>query len=123
VDAGALIFACCSVFATLSPHFQCGSQILRAVPNSYLWLMEPGDSGGSESTTKAALLRSVAAEGVAAQRVLFAPRAAKARHIHRHAAADLFLDTIVYGAHSTATDALRGVRPRGNLILTCVAMF
>jgi hypothetical protein len=92
------------------------------VPNSYLWLMEPGDSGGSEST-KAALLRSVAAEGVAAQRVLFAPRAAKARHIHRHAAADLFLDTIVYGAHSTATDALRGVRPRGNLIVSCVAVY
>lgn len=27
----------------------------------------------------------------------------------RHAAADLFLDTLIYGAHSTATDALRGV--------------
>jgi hypothetical protein len=27
----------------------------------------------------------------------------------RHAAADLFIDSFVYGAHSTATDALRGV--------------
>jgi predicted O-linked N-acetylglucosamine transferase (SPINDLY family) len=32
-------------------------------------------------------------------------------HIIRHFAADLFLDSLVYGAHSTATDALRGGLP------------
>ena len=31
-------------------------------------------------------------------------------HIVRHAAGDLFLDTLIYGAHSTATDSMRGVR-------------
>lgn len=56
------------------------------------------------------LLKSFVSAGVAARRILFAPRADKNAHIRRHAAADLFLDTIVYGAHSTATDALRGVR-------------
>jgi hypothetical protein len=83
--------------------------VLRAVPNSYLWLIEPSDAGGSSLSSKTALLRSVAALGVAPERILFAPRASKADHILRHAAADLFLDTVVYGAHSTATDALRGV--------------
>ena len=51
----------------------------------------------------------MAAEGVEAKRVIFAPKMSKSAHIFRHAAADLFLDTVVYGAHSTATDALRGV--------------
>lgn len=71
--------------------------------------MDPRDNGGSATTTKDALLHAVAAEGVDERRLIFAPRAGKMDHIYRHAAADLFLDTIVYGAHSTATDALRGV--------------
>lgn len=44
------------------------------------------------------------------QRVIIAERINKRLHIERHIAADLFLDSFVYGAHSTATDALRGVR-------------
>ena len=49
--------------------------------------------------------------GVPPSRLLFADRANKTTHISRHAAADLFLDSLVYGAHSTATDALRGGLP------------
>ena len=80
------------------------------VPNSYLWLLQPSkrvnprNNGPMEN-----LLKSFASAGVSARRVLFAPRTSKNAHIRRHAAADLFVDTIVYGAHSTATDALRGV--------------
>merc|ERR1719409_805022 len=40
-----------------------------------------------------------------------ADRVPKAEHLRRHAAADLLLDTLIYGAHSTATDALRGGLP------------
>ena len=42
---------------------------------------------------------------------LFAPRVSKRDHILRHRACDLFLDTFIYGAHSTATDSLRGGLP------------
>ena len=54
-------------------------------------------------------------EGVAPDRIRFAARVPKADHLVRHGAADLFLDTFKYGAHSTATDALRGGLP----VLTC----
>jgi predicted O-linked N-acetylglucosamine transferase (SPINDLY family) len=42
---------------------------------------------------------------------VFAKRVSKAEHLRRVSAADLFLDTFLYGAHSTATDALRGGLP------------
>ena len=82
------------------------------VPRGYLWLLEPSDSGsdGSNGTlSKTSILISAVAAGVSRNRIIFAGRSSKSQHIFRHAAADLFLDTIVYGAHSTATDALRGV--------------
>ena len=84
--------------------------MLRVVPNSYLWLLEPSRDRAATAEPKKNLLRSVMAAGVDPNRVIFAPRTHKNAHIERHAAADLFLDTVVYGAHSTATDALRGVR-------------
>lgn len=45
------------------------------------------------------------------RRIVFAKRVPRAQHLSRHAAADLFLDTLTYGAHSTATDALAGGLP------------
>jgi len=39
-------------------------------------------------------------------RIVFAPRVNKDVHLSRHRLADLFLDTLHYGAHTTATDAL-----------------
>jgi protein O-GlcNAc transferase len=39
-------------------------------------------------------------------RLVFAPRCAPAEHLGRHRAADLFLDTWPYNAHTTASDAL-----------------
>lgn len=52
-----------------------------------------------------------ASQGVDGRRIVWAPRVSKAEHLLRHAAADLFLDTLIYGAHSTATDALAGGLP------------
>ena len=43
-------------------------------------------------------------------RLQIVPRMNKEGHIRRQSSdSDLFLDTVVYGAHSTATDALRAV--------------
>ena len=39
-------------------------------------------------------------------RVVFAPRVARAKNYARLRLADLLVDTLVYGAHSTTTDAL-----------------
>src|SRR6202012_4121945 len=54
--------------------------------------------------------------GVAASRLVFAPRVGLEDHLDRHREADLFLDTIPYGAHTTASDALYAGLP----VLTCV---
>ena len=61
-------------------------------------------------------LRSAAvARGVDPGRLVFAPRAPPAAHLARHRLADLFLDTLPYGAHTTASDALWTGLP----LLTC----
>ena len=49
--------------------------------------------------------------GIDGRRIVWARRLPKREHLLRHAAADLFLDTLIYGAHSTATDALAGGLP------------
>ncbi len=55
------------------------------------------------------LERHSAMRGISPQKIQFIDRVNKEEHILRHASVDLFLDTMTYGAHSTATDALRGV--------------
>jgi protein O-GlcNAc transferase len=55
------------------------------------------------------------ARGINPERLVFAPRMKPADHPARHRAADLFLDTLPYGAHTTASDALW----TGPSVLTC----
>lgn len=57
------------------------------------------------------LEREAERHGILSQRILFASRVKKAQHLERQRHADIFLDTIGYGAHSTATDALRAGLP------------
>src|SRR5205085_10161348 len=59
--------------------------------------------------------REAIARGVAAERLVFAPRLPFSDHLARHRLADLFLDTLPYNAHTTANDALRAGLP----VLTC----
>jgi hypothetical protein len=56
-------------------------------------------------------LRKVAAEaGVAPERLIFTGNKPNPEHLARYPLADLFLDSLPYGAHTTAADALwRGV--------------
>eukprot|EP00949_MAST-11_sp_MAST-11-sp1_P001839 g1839.t1 len=83
---------------------------LRAVPGSVLWLLDGGNRG-TKFQINERLLSEAAAAGVHPSRILFAPRRAKFIHLARMTAADLFVDSFIYGAHSTATDALRGGLP------------
>jgi predicted O-linked N-acetylglucosamine transferase (SPINDLY family) len=85
--------------------------LLRRLPeSSVLWLLRPSTPAAAALIAEN-LRREAAAAGVSGDRLLFAPRAPKAEHLRRQKAADLFLDTFYYGAHSTATDALRGGLP------------
>jgi len=74
--------------------------ILHDVPGSVMWLLQ-----GSEAVD-VRLRERAAAAGVAPERLIFAPTLGNADHVARYAAADLFLDTSPYGAHTTASDAL-----------------
>jgi len=74
--------------------------ILHQVPDSVLWLLAPTEPTGQR-------LRDYASErGIAPERLVFANKLASPYHLARHLLADLFLDTLPYGAHTTASDAL-----------------
>lgn len=78
-------------------------EILRRTPGSVLWL-----STSARAVDRVANLRRLAqAHGVDPARLVCAERVAdKAVHLARHRLADLFLDTAVINASTTALDAL-----------------
>ena len=65
-----------------------------------LWLLQ-----GNE-TVRANLKREAQARGIDPDRVIFAGRTTPELHLARQKLADLFLDTLPYNAHTTASDAL-----------------
>ena len=84
-------------------------RILMAVDTSVLWLIE-------ESTIAADNLRQEAKHrGLDPTRLVFAKPIFLHEHLARHKLADLFLDTLPYNAHTTASDALWAGLP----VLTC----
>jgi predicted O-linked N-acetylglucosamine transferase (SPINDLY family) len=89
--------------------FDIWMRLLRAVPGSVLWLLD------DNPWAKANLARAAAARGIAPERIVLAPKLAHADHLARHRLADLFLDTLPYNAHTTASDALWAGLP----IVTC----
>ena len=76
-------------------------RIVAACPRSVLWLFEPA------AEAKQALLDCWTAHGLAPERLIWAPVVPHAGHLARLQHADLLLDTFPYGAHTTASDALR----------------
>ncbi|MDB5733695.1 MAG: hypothetical protein JWN16_332 [Alphaproteobacteria bacterium] len=80
--------------------FDSWMRILKAVPDSVLWLLE------SRPPFADNLRREAEARGVDGSRILFAPDRAPADHLARLSLADLFLDSLPYNAHTTASDAL-----------------
>jgi protein O-GlcNAc transferase len=80
--------------------FDVWMRLLAAVAESVLWLFEP-------NSAVAANLRSEArARGIDPGRLVFAPPVDLPEHLARVALADVFLDTLPYNAHTTASDAL-----------------
>lgn len=75
-------------------------RILNATEQSVLWLLD------CHPLAKQNLMSAASQHGINHDRLIFAPRVAIDAHLARHAHADLFLDTPVYNAHTTCSDAL-----------------
>lgn len=80
--------------------FQSWMRILKAVPESVLWLKQPSAQAQSNLAARAAALE------IDPARLIFAPLVPLQDHLARHAVADLFLDTFPYTGHATTCDAL-----------------
>jgi predicted O-linked N-acetylglucosamine transferase (SPINDLY family) len=95
------VFCCFNNNWKIGPaQFDIWMRLLHSVPGSVLWLMQDNPEAAAN------LRRHAAARGVAPERLVFAPRVTPEEHLARHRLAGLFLDTLPYGAHTTASDAL-----------------
>jgi protein O-GlcNAc transferase len=83
-----------------APIFDVWMRLLAKVEGSVLWLLE------GNATIGANLRKEAAARGIAPERLIFASRTTPDQHLARQQLADLFLDTLPYNAHTTASDAL-----------------
>ena len=110
LPASGFVFCCFNNnYKILPDTFARWMRIVLAVPGSVLWLLQSSHASVSHLRRQAALL------GVDADRLVFAGHMALDEHLARHALADLFLDTLPYNAHTTASDALWAGLP----VLTC----
>jgi predicted O-linked N-acetylglucosamine transferase (SPINDLY family) len=95
------VFCCFNNNFKIQPEvFDVWMRLLAAIEGSVLWLIEDNVAAARNLT------REASARGIAAERLIFAPRVDLEVHLARHRVADLFLDTLPYNAHTTASDAL-----------------
>jgi protein O-GlcNAc transferase len=105
------VFCCFNNNYKITPRiFDCWMRILRQVEDSVLWLLE------DNATAKNNLRKEAVTRGINSDRLIFAKRMPLAEHLARHRLADLFLDTLPFNAHTTASDALWVGLP----VLTCL---
>lgn len=96
-----VVFCCFNQTFKITPEiFQIWIRLLQTVPGSVLWLLE------TNPLAKDNLLAAARANGVASERLVFAPKLPNDQHLARYRAADLALDTFPYTSHTTASDAL-----------------
>jgi protein O-GlcNAc transferase len=107
----AFVFCCFNSAYKINPQiFDIWMRLLAAKANSVLWLME------ANSSAVLNLRREAERRGIAPERLIFAHRLPLADHLARSKQANLFLDTLPYNAHTTASDALWAGVP----LLTCL---
>ena len=106
----ALVLACLNQTYKLGPQFfAVWMEALRAHRNAVLWLF------ASHPRVQANLRVAAAERGVAPRRLIFAERLDHSAHVARLRCADLALDTLPVGSHTTGADALWAGVP----LLTC----
>jgi predicted O-linked N-acetylglucosamine transferase (SPINDLY family) len=95
------VFCCFNSSYKITPWTFAGwIQLLHKIGGSVLWLM--GGNNALESNLREEAIR----HGVDGTRLVFAKRVPIEEHLARYRVADLFLDTLPYNAHTTASDAL-----------------
>ena len=101
LPATGTVFCCfCVPYKIERDTFQRWMRILRDVPDSVLWLLSGAPA------MQARLHAAAVAANIDPARVIFASRKPKPDHLVRIALADLMLDTITYGGHTTVSDSL-----------------
>ena len=104
------VFCCFNTSYKILPQtFAIWMRLLAAVPGSVLWLLQ------TSAEVRDNLRAEAKGAGIDPDRLVFAPFVPVGVHVARNAAADLFLDTDPYGAHTTANDALLAGLP----VATC----
>jgi predicted O-linked N-acetylglucosamine transferase (SPINDLY family) len=108
LPASAFVFCCFNnSWKITAPVWDIWMRLLTQVEDSVLWLLDGPHADN--------LRAEAVARGVAAERLIFAPKLPPDQHLARHQLADLFLDTLPYNAHTTCSDALWAGLP----VLTC----
>jgi predicted O-linked N-acetylglucosamine transferase (SPINDLY family) len=97
----AFVFCSFNAFHKFSSYtIERWAAILRQTPGSVLWLLD------GTATAKANLGAIMERHGVARDRIFHATKVLNPHHLARLPLADLVLDSLPYGAHTTASDAL-----------------
>jgi protein O-GlcNAc transferase len=110
LPARAFVFCSFNNNYKITPQiFEIWMRLLHRVEGSVLWLLR--DSAAAERN----LCREAEARGIDPGRLVFAARLNHEHHLARHCLADLFLDTLPYNAHTTASEALWAGLP----LVTC----
>jgi predicted O-linked N-acetylglucosamine transferase (SPINDLY family) len=105
-----VVLACFNQAYKLTPPFLAiWLDALAAHGDAVLWLTVP------HVRAQANLRAAAAARGVAVERLVFAPHVAQQVHLARLRCADLAVDVLPYGSHTTGSDALWAGVP----LLTC----
>ena len=108
LPAQGFVFCCLSNgWKITRPVFDIWMRLLEQVEGSVLWLLDGPHADN--------LRREAAARDIAPSRLIFAPKLAPDEHLARHQLADIFLDTLPYGAHTSCSDALWAGLP----VITC----
>jgi predicted O-linked N-acetylglucosamine transferase (SPINDLY family) len=101
LPADAFVFCCFNSCFKITPDvFDIWMRLLAKLDGSVLWLLE------SNASAAESLRAEAVRPGIASERLVFAQPMEVSDHLARHAAADLFLDTLYCNAHTTASDAL-----------------
>jgi predicted O-linked N-acetylglucosamine transferase (SPINDLY family) len=111
LPASAFVFCCFNnAWKINNRTFDIWMRLLKAIDGSVLWLYRANSLAVENLRTEAH------ARGVDPSRLVFAPQMDLPEHLARLTLADLFLDTLPYNAHTTASDALWAGVP----VLTCL---
>jgi predicted O-linked N-acetylglucosamine transferase (SPINDLY family) len=108
LPADGFVFCCLNNgWKITRPIFDIWMRLLTQVESSLLWLLDGPHAAN--------LRQEAQARGIDPARLIFAPKLPPDAHLARHQLADVFLDTLPYGAHTSASDALWAGLP----VVTC----